>query len=372
MKFLDALPLKSEAGKVTGVAYILPHAGSAAAKRTHRVYLKNMLLSEQTENLLPDWAFFVKCVVNANDLRPTAARESFYEDETLEECRSSLGNSLRDYLVDLSQSDPDRLYQLIALHYMAIKALAVEDDDFYRIFIEYLPFETSLGQMSLKEYFEHHDTLRYVDTRDQFRQISPVASSESICIINAGYAYDRELLEKLPDVFPKRRVERFDVSDFSQNFEDLTLNEREAIFDFIRLADVVLQPFRCSVEVKKFEPQQLPTLYTTNEEANFLRSVEQSQDVADELWSGVLDQIAEDPRTNSFAQLCLNFKNPLIRQIAGLKNREMVRRSLEMLYVQALMLGHYPLKSQEMNLLNEGLLGLIELGIQAQSEGENP
>jgi HSP90 family molecular chaperone len=40
-------------------------------KKTHRVYLKNMLLAEQTEGLLPDWAFFVKCVVNARDLRPT-------------------------------------------------------------------------------------------------------------------------------------------------------------------------------------------------------------------------------------------------------------------------------------------------------------
>jgi len=36
-----------------------------------------------------------------------------------------------------------------------------------------------------------------------------------------------------------------------------------------------------------------------------------------------------------------------------------------MLYVQALLLGHYPLKAQEMSALSDGLLGLIELGLAA-------
>ncbi len=135
-----------------GVAFVLPYTPNLAAKRTHRVYLKNMLLSEEADNLLPDWAFFVKAVVNVNDLRPTASRESFYEDEKLDDARAALGDCLRDYLVDLSRRDPARLERLIALHHLAIKALAVEDDEFYRLFIDWLPFETSLGDMTLGEY----------------------------------------------------------------------------------------------------------------------------------------------------------------------------------------------------------------------------
>ena len=88
-----------------GVAFVLPFSPSLATKRTHRVYLKNMLLSEKAENLVPDWAFFVKCVVNANDLRPTASRESFYEDDKLEAAREALGRCLREYLVNLSKRD---------------------------------------------------------------------------------------------------------------------------------------------------------------------------------------------------------------------------------------------------------------------------
>ena len=72
-----------------GVAFVLPYTPNLAAKRTHRVYLKNMLLSEEADDLLPEWAFFVKAVVNVNDLRPTASRESFYEDEKLDDARAA-------------------------------------------------------------------------------------------------------------------------------------------------------------------------------------------------------------------------------------------------------------------------------------------
>ena len=74
--FVDCIPLRSPVGAVDGVAFVLPFSPSLASKRTHRVYLKNMLLSEEAEGLVPEWAFFVKCAVNADDLRPTAAQRS--------------------------------------------------------------------------------------------------------------------------------------------------------------------------------------------------------------------------------------------------------------------------------------------------------
>ena len=35
-----------------------------AMRVAHRVYLKQMLLAEGIEGLLPEWAFFVRCVVD--------------------------------------------------------------------------------------------------------------------------------------------------------------------------------------------------------------------------------------------------------------------------------------------------------------------
>ena len=122
-----------------------------------------------------------------------------------------LGECIKSYLLELSQNQPNRFQQLISLHCLAIKALAIHDDEFYRLLINLLPFETSMGRMTLADYRQHSSVIRYVATVDQFRQISGVADSQSICIINGGYVYDLELLEKLPHIFPddRRRESRF-------------------------------------------------------------------------------------------------------------------------------------------------------------------
>ncbi|MCA9179494.1 MAG: HSP90 family protein [Planctomycetales bacterium] len=371
-KFFDYIPLESAAGDVDGVAFVLPFSGRLAAKRTHRVYVKRMLLSDQAENLLPEWAFFVKCVVNANALRPTASRESFYEDRTLNEARRSLGACLRNYLVQLGQEDRPRLQALIRLHYLALKALAVEDDEFFQLFAEWLPMETSLGTMTLGEIRELTKRVLFVPDADQFRQISAVAAAQSICVVNGGYTYDTELIGKLPDIDPMIEVEQLDISLMSQSFGELTLPERDKVLSLVHIADEALRPFHCQVEVKKFSPHGLATLFTANRSATFLRSIEQSQDVANEVWSGVLASIAADATDHAHSQLCLNYNNKLIRQLAGVRDAELVRRSIEMLYVQALLMGHYPMRANELALMSDGLLGLVLHAINsAASSGDD-
>src|SRR5262249_51489535 len=252
--FFDAIPLRVKAGDIDGVAYILPHEASLTGKRAHRVYLKNMLLSESADNLLPDWAFFVKAVVNANDLRPTASRETFYDDDKLGAARESLGDCLRGYLVQLAEKRPERLEKFIDLHHRALKALATEDDEFYRLFIDYLPFETTHGRMTFGEYRREHGTLVFAPTVDQFRQIAGVASAQGRCVINAGYAYDHELLVKAPDVFDDLGVEELEASEIVQSFDDLALEEQEEAHLLMSVAEAALKPFRCEPELKKFKP----------------------------------------------------------------------------------------------------------------------
>jgi molecular chaperone HtpG len=366
IQFFDWVPLRSAAGDADGVAFVLPFSPSLATKRTHRVYLKNMLLSESAEGLLPEWAFFVKCVVNANDLRPMASREAFYEDDALARTRQALGDCLRDYLVGLARRDPQRLQRLVALHYLSIKALAVQDDEFFRLFINYLPFETSMGDMTLGEYRQANAVLRFVPDLDQFRQIARVAAAQGLCVLNGAYTYNAEVLDKFARLFPEQPVEVIDPSALAQSFEELDLRERDEVFQFVQLADRVLQPFKCSAEVKKFRPLELPTLYSTNQDANFLRAVEQSRDVADPLWASVLGSLADQPGSGVYAQLTFNYANPLVRKIVQVKNRTLLQRSVQLLYVQALLLGHHPLSAREMALLNEGLIGLIEWGVDNQ------
>ena len=229
--------------------------------------------------------------------------------------------------------------------------------------------------MTLGDYREkQHDVVRYVAKPRPVPPGRPESPPRSrLCIINGAYTYDTETARKSsPTSSPRlgRRGGRpFEPSP--KSFEDLDLDEQEQVYALVRAADLALQPYRCGGEVKKFLPENLPALYSTSADANFLRSVEQSQEVADDLWASVLGNLSGPASAEPYAKLCFNFRNPLIRKVAGLKNPNLLRRSVEMLYIQALLLGHHPLSSKEMALLNSGLTNLIEWGIAASGKGND-
>ncbi|ADV60816.1 ATP-binding region ATPase domain protein [Isosphaera pallida ATCC 43644] len=366
--FIDVIPLRAEAGEVDGVAFVLPFSPSLASKRTHRVYLKRMLLSEQADNLLPEWAFFVKCVANANRLKPTASRERFHENADLANARDELGACLKKYLVRLANRDPQRLRRIVELHYLSIKALAIRDDEFYRLVIDWLPFETSMGRMTLTEYRrrEESDTLKYVANLDQFRQIAPVAAAQGICLINAAYTYDLDLVERFPDIVPEGRVEAIDADDLARSFDELEPDELDRASTLLDVAEVILRPFRCLPQVKRFLPVEMPALYSLSAEAEFLRSLERTKEVANSLWSSVLDGIAPGDE-EIHARLRFNYDNPLIRCLIELNHRPTLEKVVPILYVQSLLMSHRPLKADELALLNTGLSDLIVWGLEPRS-----
>jgi molecular chaperone HtpG len=182
-------------------------------------------------------------------------------------------------------------------------------------------------------------------------------------IVNASYTYDEELISKYSNIFHDETVEKMDPQSLSHNLEELTLDEQTECFDFLRLADIVLLPFQCGADLKKFAPEALPTLYSNNSSADALRAIEQSKAVSAEIWSALLDTLASAGAQDPSSQLCFNHNNPLVRKVARMKDKQLLQRIIEMLYVQALLLGHHPLSLKEMTILNEGLLSLIDASL---------
>jgi molecular chaperone HtpG len=123
-EFLDCFPLRVPEAGIQGVGFVMAVSPSLASRRADRLYLKNMLLAENAEHLLPEWAFFVRCALNATKLNPNAAREGLQQDARLEAAQKGLEKNLRDYLLGLARHDHERLRRLLAVHYRAIKVLA--------------------------------------------------------------------------------------------------------------------------------------------------------------------------------------------------------------------------------------------------------
>ncbi|MFC0440071.1 HSP90 family protein [Kutzneria buriramensis] len=356
---LDAIPLHADG--VRGLAFVLPYEPSPAARQDHRVYLRRMLLSESADRLLPDWAFFVRCVIDADDLSPNAARDGFIEDERLARVREQLGRGIRDHLKDLARLWPARLAGIVATHDAGISALAVHDDECLLLFADWLPVDTSLGRMTLGEHARRFGELRFVRRFDDFRQVAPIAAAQGRCVVNGGHVNLSTLLERLAVLRPERRISELDPTEIVDSFADLTAEERSEVADLVRLAETALRSHDVGVQVRAFAPSQMHATLVTNEDSRFRRQLDRTRSVVDGPWSGVLAALPTASAANS--QLCLNVANAAVRELARQARQGSimrVRRAIELLYVQALLLGHHPLRDRELGLLDDVVLGFVE------------
>lgn len=367
-QFQDFIPLTTASGRTGGIAFVLPHAVNLNAKRSHRVYLKRMLISEKAENILPEWAFFVKCLIWTDELQPTASREHFYENEKLEEVRSELGDALRKGLADMAESQTERLQKLIRLHALSMKALAVQDQAFYAMIHRWLPFESTRGHRELGELIDEGETLYFTSSVDEYRQIHHVASAQSMLVINGGYIYDSDLMATLPMTVQNVHTERLQPDQVSMSFTDVPPAERNQYYDALRLADSALQRFRCRAEVKGFKPSDLPVLFTLSQESSTLRALEKASEESTELFSSVLGSLSSGMSSAGYSTLYLNVSNPIIQRVLTSPDDQMTPIAIEMLYVNALMMGHYAMSKQELEVLNQGIVRFIDWGLRANTD----
>ncbi len=361
--FLSYIPLNSPSGLFSGVAYILSAETAPTARHTHRIYLKNMLLTEDGSRLLPKWAFFLRCFLNTNGLQPTASREDFYEDEMLLRARQELSDCITAYLRGLAANDLPLLQRIIRIHRLAVQSVAVEDDDLYCAFFPYLSFETSFGTLSGSRLLSLEMPVYYTPYVDEFRQIAAISVAREMLLVNAGYTYVAQLLERMYLLRPDIQVSQMRSERLEAMLEKPDLKDPAAALRLLAEYNEFLQEYDCAASFKQFAPENLPVLYTVNEEALLLRDIRRSMEQADALFQGMLGAFASEYREEAAARLYLNASNELIQRLMQIDDTEKLRCCLEILYVQALMTGGHPMQHGETELLNRGLLRLIDWSV---------
>jgi molecular chaperone HtpG len=368
VEFMDWIPLRASSSGASGVAFVLPYAPNLAEPRTSRVYLKGMLVSERSTEIVPPWAFFVHCVVDAERLRPTASREAFYEDELLETTREELGVCIRAWLMHAAEHEPGRLRALIAVHHLSIKALAAEDADVLALFADFLPFETTVGRLSFAEVRAHGGPVYFATSVDGFRQMAPVATAQGNLLVNAGYVYDADILVRacaLHDL----ACAPLDSATLTEELDDLSPRDQDRTRAFVALAEGALKRFGLDVTIKEFRPEELPAFYASSRDAELRREIERTREKSTGIWADVLGSIAGAAPTSTRPLLCFNHKNPLVRRLASAGDDDAVQLAVELLYIHALLLSHQPLRASEQQLMPSAILGFIEWGLAGRSRG---
>lgn len=361
---LDVIPLSEPATGTQGLAYVLPFAPPPGARQATRMYLGRMLLSERVDDVLPDWAFFVRAVVDSTGLAPTASRESLVEDTALEHVREHLGAGIRRWVLELGLREPHRLAQFVAVHEVGLKSLVRHDEELARFITRWLTVETTHGTLRIGELVERYPHVRYAQTVDEFRQVAGISPSDEV-LVNGGYLYDADLIRLLPDLYPQVTVEKVDVTGELDRLDPPPLDDRDIAMALESRAGAVLAASDCSVVVRAIDRPELTGLYVADPEV--LRTIDRgrTRGIASTLWGGVLDRIDQtlsSARDDDLtARLCLNWSNRVVRALVRVDDDAVFARTVQLLYIQALLAGHHPLSDADRALMTSALSDLVSL-----------
>jgi molecular chaperone HtpG len=345
---------------VTGVAYVLPAAVPPGGGGSHRVYLKRMLLGPRVEGLLPEWAFFVRCVIDASGLRPTASREQLYTDEVLLATQEALADAVRSWTLRTLESSTTLAQQFVATHHLAVRSLALSDDTMLDLAARILPYETTDGTLTLAEVAQEHGRVVYAPTLEDYKRIAPVARAQGVAVVNAGYVYDADLLARLAQRSPGE-VRPLGAGDIAQVLSPLTPERELATLDAVRAAGDVLRPLDTDVVVRTFEPAELPAVLLHDRDGDHQRDLRTAMAEADDVWSDVLAGFAEPAAAR---QLVLNDASPLVRDLLAAPPGEVFAAGLRSLYVSALLLAGEPLRARESELMTGSMAVLLRAGLR--------
>ncbi|MCR5723245.1 MAG: HSP90 family protein [Lachnospiraceae bacterium] len=356
-RFLDAVPLRNGRGEAFGVAYILNRSVAASTKQQHMIYLKHMLLTEKGDAILPEWAVFVRCILNVNHLRPTASREGFYEDEALEEVRGWIADSIIRHLKRMAKTDEKLFGYFMELHDLAIRSMAVDNDELFDLFADYLDFVTTRGVLTGLSLRLSKEDLLYAG-EEEYKQLSQIFTAQNRLLINISYVYSYELLLKICDRFGMimRKVAMEKVDEI---LLDVSAEAAEECVDFLALAEEVLLQYGCHAQMKRFMPANLPAFYFLNREAVFLNDLRDAKEGSDEMFGGMLDNFAEEVEPLAESTLYFNWSNPLVRKMVEAGNTRRTEDLVTILYVQTLLIGGFRLRNNELGIMNEKLMGVL-------------
>ena len=350
---------------LTGVAFVLPAAVAPTTAAHHRVSLKRMLLGTGVESLLPEWAFFVRCVVDASALRPTASREGLFEDDVLFATREALGEQVRAWTLDTLAEPSPLARTFLSTHHLAVRALAVQDDAMLDLAARVLPFETTVGTRTLADLAEPAAgeapaRVLWTTSVEEYRRVAAVAAAQGLPVLNAGYVYDADLLARVARRRPQWRLAPVAPGDLEAVLGEVEpLRELEVTDALAALGDDLADQ-DCDVQLRVFSPSEVPAMLLTDRDGEHAR---QARDAAapvgdaTDVWGSVLAGLTGPARAR---RLVLNDANPTVRALLAAADAPVRAAGARSLYVTALLASGRPLAGAEAGLLDDALRTLLE------------
>ncbi|MGB5064868.1 MAG: hypothetical protein WBQ37_14080, partial [Candidatus Competibacter sp.] len=279
--------------------------------------------------LLPEWARFVRGVLDCLDLQPTAARDNVMRDPTYHALREALGVSIITALLDLATRDRPRFLQLCDWHHDAIKGMAARHAEFGAAVLDHLPFETNQGQLTLPDYLSRQPAttegkrpLYFFTHEADANQFYSLCQARGLLAVNAGRPFDETLLRRYVsqhlDIVALKPLDRADDPAF---YERLDATEQATYTRLERALERAMAERETPVRVRasRFQPENLSVVLLAGQRVTAFDEMERALEKPflleglAELAGDVRDRLRSQPLT-----LLLNVNHPLVQRLGKL------------------------------------------------------
>ena len=259
---MGIVPLDSSLLNVRGIGFVLPYTAAPGHRTGDRIYSNGMLVADSDDQLLPDWAFFCRAVIDAGDLPLTASREALQETTSLQLVRDRLGTRLLGELIMVHGLHQDVFSDIIRLHSAGLRALAVRGVDIRDLLRSTLPFTTTQGEKTIEDLLGHDgESIAYVADADAFDAVRDVAVHAGSLVVNASGANEVELLQVVNDEQGSARFTEMTRLDIAQLARPEPYADIERGGELIDVATAALAADPVLVEIAHYEPSSRPVLW---------------------------------------------------------------------------------------------------------------
>lgn len=347
------LPISVDLAGVSGVAFIGPDRGRIGSRRGDAVYCRGMFVADDNTQLAPPWANFVRLGIECGDLSPTASRESLQETELLRRVRDEVGEQILRGIERLAEDDPEAFSRMLDVHGAAMRAMAVTDDAMLDFVMARLLWETTSGPLTLDQIGRIGRDVSYVTRDGDFAALGAVATASGVLLVNGGYAYGSEILDRVGTRWRTRRVRvtRFQLEDVLAGLGLPGAAEEELAETVRRVAEPRLQALGLDTELRSFPPETIPVVYVPG--STMLEAVD------DDPWADLMGQLGSTAPTRREPRLVLNLAAPAVRALGGQLSPARADSAVDMLRVLGLLLARETLSDNDTTRLAVAIATLI-------------
>jgi len=149
---LDIIPVQVSQPAISGALYISPQRTPGFAdEAVVTATLRRMVISRRLRGLLPQWASFLRGVLELKNCSPTASREDLVRDEHFAIAAQALESHLFDHLEQLANKEPARLQSILAWHRYTFAGAALTEPRLRTLLRRAYTFSTSQGQLTFDD-----------------------------------------------------------------------------------------------------------------------------------------------------------------------------------------------------------------------------